>query len=557
MVNKGTSIGTTGALVYGVPPGGRLNLDNSLGRSYNLRGQINVNKNWANKHQLYWLAGSEIRENYSKQSGELRYGYDKSINAFRVVNPGVTYKDMYGNTGQTIGATTKAVVEATTRSMSYYSNGSYTYDNKYTVSASARFDDYNLLGVERRKRAIPLWSAGLKWDISNERFMQNLKWIDRLAARFTYGFSGNAPQGYAPVTTISLLGSNFYTNYPYAVIATPAIENLAWEKTRMTNYGIDFSLFKNRVFGSFEYYLKYTNDIIWQLPINGTYGFTSTLFNTANLNGKGVDIGISVVPVLTKNIKWTTSVNLSYNTNKVKDTRFKKSTTSFAPEILYDGYPSDYLFSYLWAGLDSTGQSLIEDPNVKGKIYTVNDNPFENIRIYSGRTTSPWFGSFNNTFQYKGLELNVQFLYAFGGVFRKPSISSVGYTNNTYVGRNGDMGERWRKKGDEAITNVPGLEFGAGSNWFQNVGRYTESSYLIRSRSNIKLQQIMLSYAVPTRLLDKAGAKSLTISAVCRNLGMIWSANKEKIDPDYTYTLGNNYQLPPLTSYSFRVALTF
>jgi hypothetical protein len=67
----------------------------------------------------------------------------------------------------------------------------------------------------------------------------------------------------------------------------------------------------------------------------------------------------------------------------------------------------------------------------------------------------------------------------------------------------------------------------------------------------------MLSYAVPTRLLDKAGAKSLTISAVCRNLGMIWSANKEKIDPDYTYTLGNNYQLPPLTSYSFRVALTF
>ena len=556
LVNKGTSIGTTGALVYGVPPGGRLNLENSLGRSYNLRGQINVNKSWTNRHQLYWLAGSEIRENYSKQSGELRYGYDKSINAFRTVNPGASFKDMYG-ISQNIGATSKAVVEATTRSMSWYSNGSYTFDNKYTASASARFDDYNLLGVERRKRAIPLWSAGLKWDISNERFMQNLKWIDRLAARFTYGFNGNAPQGYAPVTTISLLGFNFYTNYPYAVISTPAIENLAWEKTRVTNYGIDFSLFKNRVMGTFEYYLKYTSDIIWQLPINGTYGFTSTLFNTANLNGKGFDIGVSVVPVLTKNLKLTTNINLSYNTNKVKDSRFKKSTTSFAPEILYDGYPSDYVFSYQWAGLDSTGQSLIEDPNEKGKTYTVNDNPFEDIRVYSGRSTSPWFGGFNNTFQYKRFELNVQLIYAFGGVFRKPSISSVGYTNNTYVGRNGDMGERWRKKGDEAFTNVPGLEFGNGSNWYQSVNRYTESTYLIRSRSNIRLQQIMLSYSVPARLLDKAGAKSMTVSAVCRNLGMIWAANKEKLDPDYTYTLGNNYQLPPLTSYSFRLALTF
>lgn len=556
MVNKGTSISNTGTLVYGVPPGGRLNTDNGLGRGYNLRGQINVNKNWEGKHQLNWLAGSEIRENYTKSSGELRYGYDKSINAFRTVNPSVGYRDMYGTT-QTIGTTSKLVTEATTRSMSYYSNGSYTYDNKYTVSGSARFDDYNLLGVERRKRAIPLWSAGLKWDAGNEQFLRQVKWLDRLSARFTYGFSGNAPQGFAPVTTISLLGANFYTNYPYAVIASPAIENLAWEKTRMINYGIDFSLFNNRVYGTVEYYTKKTTDIIWQLPINGTYGFGQTLFNTANLDGKGYDLGISVVPVLTKNLKWTSTVNLSYNTNKVKDTRFQKKTTSFSPENLYDGYPSDYMFSYLWAGLDNTGQSLIYDPNNKEKIYNVNEFPFENIRVYSGRTVSPWFGNFSNAVNYKGLELSFQFLYAFGGVFRKPSITSVGYTNNVYVGRSGDLAERWKKPGDEAWANVPALEFGAGTNFFQSTGRYIESTYLIRSRSNIKLQQIMLSYSVPAKLLNKTGARSLTLSAVARNLGMIWAANKEKIDPDYTYTTGNNYQLPPLTSYSFRLTLTF
>lgn len=556
LVNKGTSVGGNGALVYGVPLGGRLNMDNSLGRAYNLRGQLNVNKNWEGRHQVNAVIGTEIRENYTKSSGEIRYGYDKSINTFRSVNPSVLYRDMYG-TNQTIGGTSKVVSEATTRSLSHYANGSYTFDNKYTVSGSARFDDYNLLGVERRKRAIPLWSAGIKWDIGNEQFLSKVNWLERLSARLTYGFSGNAPQGFAPVTTISLLGSNFYTNYPYAVIANPAIDNLAWEKTRMINYGIDFSVFKNRVFGSVEYYRKKTTDIIWSLPINGTYGFGSTLFNTANLDGKGFDINLNVVPVQTKDLRWTTTVNLSFNTNIVKDARFNKATTSFSPENLYDGYPSDYVFSFLWAGLDNTGQSLIEDPRTKGKIYNINEFPFENIRVYSGRSTSPWFGTFSNSVQYKGLELSAQVLYAFGGVFRKPSIASVGYTNNTYVGRNGDMADRWRKPGDEAFTNVPGLEFGAGTNFFTSTGRYIESSYLIRSRSNIRLQQVMLAYSVPSKLLEKVGARSLTLSAVARNLGLLWTANKEGVDPDYTYTSGNNYQIPPLASFAFRMALTF
>jgi TonB-linked SusC/RagA family outer membrane protein len=556
LVNKATSISPTGARVYGVPPGGKLDLRSGQGKSYNLRGQINVNKNWKDRHQLNLLVGNEIRESYNKSSGELRYGYDKSINTFRSVNPFVGYKDIYGTT-QAIGATTMAVTEKTTRSMSYYANGSYTFDNKYTLSGSARFDDYNLLGVERRKRAIPLWSAGVKWNLGKEELLSNIAWVDQLSARFTYGFSGNAPQGYAPVTTINLLGADYYTNYPYAVIDKPAMANLGWEKTRMLNWGLDFSFFKNRVFGSAEYYKKHTTDIIWQMPINGTYGFTATLFNTANLEGHGFDLGLNVVPVLTKNWRWTATINMSYNTNIIKDPRFEKPTTYFAPEMLYSGYPTDYLFTYAWAGLDNTGQSLIYNGNDRSKKYSVMEYPYENVRVYAGRTTSPWFGSFSHSIQYKGFDLNVQFQCAFGGVFLKPSIQDVGYVNNIFVGRTGDLANRWRKPGDEATTNVPGLIFGANTNFYASVNRYIESDFLVRSRSNIKLQQVMLSYTIPSFLLEKAKLKSITVSAVARNLGMIWAANKEKLDPDYLYRTGNNYQLPPLTNYSFRVALSF
>ncbi|MEO6521795.1 MAG: SusC/RagA family TonB-linked outer membrane protein [Mucilaginibacter sp.] len=556
LVNKGTSLSSTGARVYGVPLGGRLDLGNSLGRTYSLRGQVDVHKNWGNKHVLNILVGNEIREQYSKSGGELRYGYDKEINSFRGVNPSVTFKDMYGST-QTIGATSRAIIEKTTRAMSYYANGSYTFDNKYTISGSTRFDDYNLLGVDRRKRAIPLWSAGLKWNLKNEAFIKNISWLDQLSPRATYGFTGNAPQGYAPVAVINLLGNDFYTGYPYGLIATPAVDNLGWEKTRMINYGLDFSLFNGRVSGSLEYYRKHTTDIIWQMPINSTYGYSSSLFNTANLDGSGIDVGLNFIPLLKRDLRWTSTLNVSYNTNIIHDVRFATPTLSFSPENLYDGYPSDYLFSYSWAGLDATGQSLINDPKVPGKTYNVLDFPFLDIREYSGRTTSPWFGSFGNTFQYKQWELNFQFMYVFGGVFRKPSIVSIGFTNNINVGRSGDLDQRWRVPGDEAFTNVPGLIFDDNSNYNQSLARYTESNYLIRSRSNIKLQQVMLSYRVPPKLLNKYGINGLTVSAVARNLGMIWAANKEKLDPDYLYTTGNNYQLAPVPSFSFRTSLTF
>lgn len=183
--------------------------------------------------------------------------------------------------------------------------------------------------------------------------------------------------------------------------------------------------------------------------------------------------------------------------------------------------------------------------------------PFQDIRKYSGRTTSPWYGSFGHTFQYKQLELNFQFMYALGGVFRKPSIVSIGFSNNINVGRSGELDQRWKVPGDEKLTNVPGLIFGPNANYFASLPRYVESDYLIRSRSNVRLQQIMMSYNVPSAFLGKYGIKRLSVSGVARNLGMVWVANKEKFDPDYLYTTGSNYQLAPVPTFSFRTSLTF
>src|SRR5688500_8090712 len=175
--------------------------------------------------------------------------------------------------------------------------------------------------------------------------MKNIAWLNRLAFRATYGISGNAPQGYAPVTVINILGNDFYTGYPNANISTPAVGNLGWEKTRMTNFGVDFSFLSSRISGSVEYYLKKSTEIIWQLPINATYGFSTLAFNTANLDGHGIDVGLNFGVIASRNLNWTSTLNASFNTNIIKDARFEGPTTSFGAEYLYSGYPSDYVFS--------------------------------------------------------------------------------------------------------------------------------------------------------------------------------------------------------------------
>jgi hypothetical protein len=324
----------------------------------------------------------------------------------------------------------------------------------------------------------------------------------------------------------------------------------------MYNYGLEFSLFDSRISATLEYYKKHSTDIFYDLPINATYGFNHTLFNAAKLDGKGVDLGISFALVKSKQVTWFNNINLSYNTNIIHDERFKLPIGNedvSQGKIIHDGYPTDFLFSYKFAGLDKKGETLIEDAKEPGKFYTTGDYPYYDVQYFSGRTKSPWFGAYNTSVTYKRFDLGFQFQYQFGGVFRKPSLSI-----SPFISRSGDIGSRWRNPGDEAFTNVPGInaDYNLGYSYGISVERYANSDLLVRSRSNVKLQQIRLAYSIPPRLTNKLGVKALTLSAVCRNLGMIWVANNEKIDPDYIYNVDNTYQLAPVRTYSFQLNLS-
>lgn len=553
LVNTGTVI-KNGVLTYGVPKGGVFRLGSNKGEDYGIRGQFNINKQFKGNHRLSMIGGTEIRESRNSGYSQTRYGYDEDVSTSVTVNPLVPYATIYPFVNRTLGNTDGGIYKRRTRFLSYYSTADYSWRNKYFLSGSIRFDDASIIGVDRRNRAIPLWSVGAKWDLTAEDFMKNIQWLNRLGLRASYGKSGGAPAGGQAFTTVLIGMNDSYTGLPYVSISNPVNKSLGWETTTTINMGIDAEIFKNRLSITFDVYRKINEDILWSVPYNSTYGWSQLQFNTANMTGYGYEFGITGQIIRSKDWKLTSSFNFSYNTNKVKDNRFAQNTST-TENAIYDGYPVDNLWVYRWAGLDEKGQSQIYTE--KGDILK-SENPGEAPKrfVYAGRTTAPYFGGFTNTLQYKNFSLSVRATYYMGHKFLKRDLAN-GYPNGSgfsgLLNPSQVLAQRWRKSGDETLTNVPGL---SGMN-FNSLSWYNGSDINVRSASHVRLQQITLGYQLPNELVNKIKIfRSVSANATVSNLGIIWRKNKDGLDPEYVMN-GTYTNLPPPVNYVFNLNFSF
>jgi len=221
-------------------------------------------------------------------------------------------------------------------------------------------------------------------------------------------------------------------------------------------------------------------------------------FNSGTAQSHGLEFGLTGKFVNNKDWAITSTFNFAYSAGKVTDSRYvnNAATLTTATTPLLD-YPMGYVFVYKWAGLDETGQSMIYDKNNNIVKHTTNTTALTKDDLkYAGVRIAPFYGGFFNSFRYKNLELGVQVTYYMGHVFLKQSITNYPTFSGVYsgvIGRQEDLADRWKKAGDEAITNVPGLT-GITAN---SVNRYRYSDLMIRSADNIRLQQISLAYSLP------------------------------------------------------------
>lgn len=558
LINTGTTF-KNGKPTYGVPYGDILYTSHTWSNDYSLRGQFNIDKAWkANKHHVSMIGGSEIRQSMATGYNQAHYGFNEDTYSAVPVNPTGTYTTIWGYQGS-IGAQSTSLATTKARYLSYFSNASYSFLNKYFVSGSLRFDDHNLVGVERRKRATPLWSGGLRWNAKEEHFMSGVKWLDNLAVRGSIGTGGNIPGTATPFAIVSTINPNPPSQPLQGTsVINPANRDLTWATTRTLNFGIDASLFKNHLYVTADIYSKHTSGLIWNLPVNGTYGWSSLAYNAANLNGHGVELNLTGILIRNRNWTLTSNFNFTYSASKVTDDFFQNTATeATASAVITKGYPVDNLFLYRWAGLDNQGQSQIYD--AQHKIISSNDDSElkPEDRVYAGRTTPAYFGGFSAELRYKQFTINATTVYNMGYKVLRQDISNSYYPSFGNIGNflpsSKLFATRWQKPGDEAHTNVPGIEYSS----LTSENRYMYSTANVIDGGNIRLQMVGLTYSLPSAVMNHLRfARMVSFRVSADNLGLIWRANKDHIDPDYMFA-GSYTAWPPVKNYAFNLNVTF
>ena len=497
------------------------------------------------------IAGAELREDHTTNNAFRAYGYSDDnltyanmdyLNAYPTFNDLLGYYYIPSNLD---------FGDQLNRFVSVYGNASYSFDNRYLISGSARKDASNLFGVSTNQKGVPLWSAGLGWNLSNENFYHCAA-LPFLKLRGSYGYSGNVNNSLSALATLRYLGASYLTNLPYSSVRNPPNPSLRWEKTGMINVGLDFATVKNRLSGSIEYYDKRSEDLFGLVPVDMTLsGATFLELNSAALHTKGWDISLNSKNLDGK-IKWTARLLFSTSHNKVTKYEYPSAPHFYVGDgsIIspIEGQPAYNIVSFKFEGLDhETGDPIGYFEGKQSKDYnSIAYEATEDDIVYNGSAIPTIFGSLRNDLSAGPFTLSFNVLYKLGYYFWR---STINYTalNEQWLGHS-DFEQRWQKPGDENFTNIPSMPYplNGAREYF-----YSYSNATVEKGDHVRLQDIRLDYTLTKQHTRFLPFQSLQFYIYVNNVAILWRANKKGIDPD----IPSGTPLP--RSYAFGIKADF
>lgn len=528
---------------FPVPKGGILSYGTSLIKSHQGRAQLSYNKSFDNIHSVNAIAGWELKDIITQGRSFTSYGYNGDYEIANTNMDFVTEFPMYyfpSNASQI--SNQQSFSTTSERFISSYVNSTYRFKELVTISASLRQDATNLFGVKTNQKGVPLWSAGVAWEISNHEFLKN-DFVPFLKVRLTYGSNGNYSRNVSAYTTanygINQLGLRI------ATISSAPNEDLRWEKVKTLNTGLDFGFKNGRINGSIEYYKKNISDLMGRAPIDPTTGLSpnfglATFFgNTANMKGDGFELQLNSLNTVGK-FKWESNLTYSYTLNKVTKYLVPApadsysligSNTSLTPIV---GMPLHTFYSLKWAGLESTtGDPLGYIGTTKSKDYEsiLNKATLDSL-IYHGVAQPPHFGALRNTLTWNRLSFSFNISYKLGYYFRRNSVSYTGLFSS-WSGH-GDFSKRWQKPGDEISTNIPSMVYADYPSFYERETFYQMSEALVQRGDHIRLEDLTLRYTLSKNQWRNNPFQSITIGMYVSNLNvLLWKADKDGVDPYY------------------------
>ena len=504
--------------------------DTGLTRDYVIENQILYDRVFAEKHKINFVglfssqktqtesAGLAVRNLFSEQF--LFYNLDASL-----AEDITRYGSNYTATGL----------------LSYMGRVLYQYDNRYLFTATLRRDGSSRLAPGYKWVTYPAISLG--WNIANEAFMEDVDFINQLKVRAGYGETSN--QAIAPYSVQGSLGTrnyNFGNTFAtgYFVSQLPNA-TLGWEFSQTYNYGLDFTLFNNRLSGTVEYYTTKTSDILYTLPLPATSGVGSVRSNIGSTENKGIEISLNGTIIQTPDFTWDAGLNLYSNKNKI--TSLATGVDSNEGALWFVGKPINVIYDYekigLWNESDPDFQYLNDyEPNGKvGMIkvrYTGEFNedgspvraigPDDRIII---DPTPDFQGGFNTRIAYKNFDLSAVGTFQKGGIVVSTLYSSNGYLNLLTGRRNNVRVDYWTPTNTDAKYPAPGgPQSGDNQDYASTLG-YFNGSFL-------RFRTITLGYNFEQGFLDKLGIQNLRIYATAQNPFVLFSDFKKEsgLDPE-------------------------
>ena len=434
----------------------------------------------------------------------------------------------------------------------YFMRANYSFDDRYSVSASYRYDGSSLFKYDKWGH---FWSVGGSWRISQEQFMKNALWVNDLRLRATYGVSGNQLNSAYPYTNLWAIGEA--DGKPTLSQSSVGNPDLSWERNKQIDLGLDFRLW-DRVYGSIDWYNRRTHDLIWNRPTPASTGQTSRLENVGVLQNAGLEFDITVDIIKNRNVYWNIGINGAFAQNKLIEFPEELGNAALGGNYVSGSflrgkgksYYNLYLFDY--AGVDpDTGKELYwknttdDKGNVIGRELT--DNFYEADQYEMGDALPDMTGGLRTSFRWKNLDINVQTAFQIGGK------QWDGASANLY-----DPGRAMFTVSDDLVGNTwtpdnTGAEF--PSLMFNGTWNFPASNVnaLYRDASYFSLKNLNVGYTLPQKWTSKLSIESLRIFFNADNLCFV-SAH-DGFDPRMGFSGMNSFVFPQARTFTFGITL--
>lgn len=455
----------------------------------------------------------------------------------------------------------------------------YNFSDRYYATASVRADASSRFHPDHRWGTF--WSASFGWDVNKEAFLKDKTWIDIIKFKASFGQNGN-----------DNISSTYYINYTdlYTIGGANGVwsdsellykgnPDITWEKSNNFNVGVDFSFWQGKLSGAAEYYLRQTSDMLFNLPVAPSLGYTSIPKNVGSMRNSGFELSLNYRAVNTKDIKLEVFANATFGKNRIvsldpsilnADGAWEAAST----RLVIPGESFYQLWLVEYAGLDERGtaqywakRNVLDNAGEPIVIGGTTDNPVYQTEEYlttdytvarstnrklTGDVSPDVYGGFGINMEAYGFDLSVGLSYQLGG-----RIIDYGYQNYMDPGLTASLGKTWHKdmlnawRPDNTNTDVPRM--GTAGELVEYASQ-TSTRFLISS-DYLSLNNITLGYNVPEKMYRKLGLSALRFYFSAENIALL--SARQGLDPRQGSVSSDNATYSPIRTLTGGLRVSF